>query len=326
MSRELQTPTFCIIVTGVGAIIGQGIAKSLRQSGFDVTIIGVDKQITPFAQSLCDLCVEKPKVDEEDSAYLDFWMSLIVEQQVDLIIPGLEVDVFFLNQHRQYFLNTCIALNNPTLIELAKDKWHTFQFLQRAHVVAIPSLLPESWQECLTQLGSPPYILKPRCGNGSRGIVELEDESDFLYWKRKVKYSFLVQPKIGSDETEYTAAAFGLGDGRSLAPIIFRRKLSVAGNTQYAEVCEEPGIVELIAQLSQLLSPVGPTNYQFRKHGDLWYLLEINPRISSSNSLRTAFGYNEAAMCVAYYLLQQEPSPVTITSGKGWRYYEDFVR
>lgn len=326
MNKEINIATLHIVVTGVGAIIGQGIVKSLRQSGFDVVIIGVDRQITPFARSLCDLCVEKPKADETDSVYLNFWMNLIVEQKVDLIIPGLEVDVFFLDQHRQQFLNTRVVLNNTALIELAKDKWDTFQFLQQENFVAIPSLLPESWQECNAHFGAPPYILKPRAGNGSRGIVELNDEIDFLYWTKKVKSPFLVQQKVGTDETEYTAAAFGLGDGRSLVPIICRRKLSVAGNTQYAEVCDEPEICELITRLSQLLRPLGPTNYQFRKHGEIWYLLEINPRISSSNSLRTAFGYNEAAMSVEYYLQQREPSPVTITPGKGWRYYEDFVQ
>lgn len=31
-----------------------------------------------------------------------------------------------------------------------------------------------------------------------------------------------------------------------------------------------------------------------------WKMKEINPRISSSTSIRAAFGYNEAEMCVSY--------------------------
>jgi carbamoyl-phosphate synthase large subunit len=325
MSRITQKPVR-VLVTGVGAIIGQGVVKSLRHSNLAVVVIGLDKKITPYARSLCDLCVEKPAVAEESDAYLQFWGKLIEDLQIDLVIPALEIDVFYLDKHQKQLTSTCLALNNSSLIRLTQDKWQMAEFLHQESIGWIPSVLPATWQDCLSALGAPPYILKPRAGNGSRGIVQLDDLADFTYWTQKVSYSFLVQQKIGSDDAEYTAAAFGLGDGHSLAPIIFRRTLSVAGNTQYAEVCQEPGICSMITALSKLLCPIGPTNYQFRKHLGSWYLLEINPRISSSNSLRTAFGYNEAAMCIAFYLHQRRPSDVTVTEGRGWRYAEDFVQ
>ncbi len=325
MSRITQQ-VVKVLVTGVGAIIGQGVVKSLRQSGINIVVIGLDKNITPYAQTLCDICVEKPPVAEDSDTYLQFWLQLIAEYGIELVIPALEVDVFYLDKHRKQLTHTCLALNNSSLIHLTQDKWQMAQFLQRENIGWIPSIIDASWQDCLSSLGAPPYILKPRAGNGSRGVVQLNDLADFTYWTQKVSNSFLVQKKIGNDDAEYTAAAFGLGDGNSLAPIIFRRTLSVAGNTQYAEVCENTEICAMITSLSKLLRPLGPTNYQFRQHLGCCYLLEINPRISSSNSLRTAFGYNEAAMCITYYLRKQVPGDVTITKGRGWRYYEDFVQ
>jgi carbamoyl-phosphate synthase large subunit len=101
--------------------------------------------------------------------------------------------------------------------------------------------------------------------------------------------------------------------------------LSSAGNTQEAEVVNDSTIEEASMALTALFRPIGPTNYQFRKEAGVAYLLEINPRFSSSNSLRTAFGYNEAEMAIEYFLLNQRPPVPHILSGIAWRYSEDFV-
>ncbi len=54
-------------------------------------------------------------------------------------------------------------------------------------------------------------------------------------------------------------------------------------------------------------------------------LLEINPRISSSTSIRTAFGYNECAMAVEYYLEGKTPKQPVIRPGRAVRYTEDLI-
>jgi carbamoyl-phosphate synthase large subunit len=89
-----------IAVTGVGALIGQGIARSLRPAG-RARIVGIDRRITPFSQSFCDICEQKPEADEASEAYLDFWRNLVRTHSIDLILPGLSVDMEFFNTHVQ---------------------------------------------------------------------------------------------------------------------------------------------------------------------------------------------------------------------------------
>jgi carbamoyl-phosphate synthase large subunit len=72
-------------------------------------------------------------------------------------------------------------------------------------------------------------------------------------------------------------------------------------------------------------SPVGPTNFQFRKADHGLKLLEINPRISSATSIRAAFGYNEALMAVELALENRMPIQPKIGRGRAVRYTEDFV-
>lgn len=313
-----------VVVTGAGAIIGQGIIKSLRNSGLNVLVIGVDRTITPLVNALCDLSIEKPPYPEDSEDYLQFWLHLLFVHQIDLVLPGLDIDMYFFQKNRAS-LQGRVLLNAPQLIELCRDKWLFSEFCREQGLAIIPACEGNSWQQCLQQLGDPPFILKPKSGSASSGIVRLDDEIDYNYWNVKTKRPFFVQKFIGSDDEEYTAAAFGLGDGTSTDSIIFRRKLGAAGNTQYAEVVKHSGIEDWIRRLSHIFKPYGPTNYQFRLDGEDVFLLEINPRFSSSTSLRAAFGYNEAKFSVNYALYKTIQPSVDVRYGRGWRYSEDFI-
>jgi carbamoyl-phosphate synthase large subunit len=318
-----------ILVTGVSAIISQGIARSLRQAGAlpPVRVIGIDRNERSPGPSFCDAFHKKPDCDESHPDYLAFWDRVIEKEQVQLVLPGLEVDVDFLNPRRAFFAErgVALALNRPELIALSTDKWQQGEALQAAGLPRIPSLIPERWQQAVEALGPPPLLLKPRHGNGSRGIVRLHDETDFQYWRNKAGQHWMLQRIVGRDDEEYTVGVFGLGDGDALAPLVCRRRLAAAGNTLEAEVVNSPAVLAMSERLTRLFQPVGPTNYQFRVEADTVYLLEINPRFSSSNSLRTAFGFNEAAMAVDYFLHGRTPPAPTIRPGIGWRYSEDFV-
>ena len=74
-----------------------------------------------------------------------------------------------------------------------------------------------------------------------------------------------------------------------------------------------------------LSKPVGPTNFQLRHHKGTYYLLEVNPRISSTTSIRQALGYNEAEMCVEYFLEHKIPERRPTRSGSAIRYIADHV-
>ena len=315
-----------VLVTGVGAIIGQGIVRSLRQCDPPVRVVGLDRSARSPGPAMCDAFVAKPSVDEADPAYLDFWAGLRAAHGVELVLPGLDVDVLFLHRHREALAGRGLrlALNRPEVIALGVDKWTLMQQLPAWGLAAIPTLVEGTWDEALARLGPPPLLLKPRRGSGSRGIVRLHDAADFRYWTARTP-DWMLQPVVGADSQEYTVGVFGFGDGEALPPIVFRRRLSAAGNTSEAEVVDAPAIEHAAAALTRAIAPLGPTNYQFRLQGDTAWLLEINARFSSSNSLRTAFGYNEAAMCLDWYLRGERPRAPRISRGIAWRYFADHV-
>jgi len=317
-----------IAVTGVGAIIGQGIVRSLRASNRPFRVVGVDRNSKTPGTHLCDCFEAKTSLNESEPGYLEFWCDLVRRHQVKLVLPGLDVDVEFLDAHRDTFkaLGCELALNTRDLISQTRDKWEFGLLLERAGMPSIPSARPKSWPEALAALGPAPLLLKPLRGNGSRGIVKLHDLIDFEYWSQRSADPWMLQQIVGSDDQEYTVGVFGLGGGRFLGPLIMRRRLSTTGNTLEAEVVLHHTTLERsIATICQRFEPLGPTNLQFRVEGDTAYLLEINPRFSSSNSLRTAFGFNEASMAIDLYLEHRSPAVPQMRAGHAWRYAEDFV-
>ena len=328
MERRAQRPAYTVVITGVGALIGQGIIKALKHSSHSVRIVGVDRNPNSVGKHLCDAFYRKPVCDESEVLYRDFWLDLVRTERVDLVLPGIEIDMFYLDSHRPFFEkeHAVFCLNSVSLITISKDKWVLGQKLQSLGLNCIPSMIDGDWEQCIAALGPPPLLMKPRQGNGSRGIVRISDAQDLAYWKRKTGENFMVQKIIGSDDEEYTIGSFGFGDGTAVKPIVFRRRLSAAGNTQFAEIVQDKGLEEMTARLNGLFSPLGPTNYQFRKEQGVPYLLEINPRFSSTASIRAAFGYNEASMAIDFFLERRRPSCTIIQRGWASRYTEDYIQ
>ena len=316
-----------VVVTGVSALIGQGIATSLQNIP-DTKVIGVDKKFTQYAKAVSQHLIIKPDCDECSEEYLSFWQKLIIEHDVKLIFPGISHDIHFFVKNVKIFkkLGCEVVLNNLELIRLCEDKWRFYEELKLNNVVNIPSSISKNWNELKNTLGEPPFILKPRKGEGSQGIVLLHDRIDLEYWSKKNSDNYIVQTIVGDAENEFTVGAFGLGGGKIIDDvIIMRRKLSRAGNTVLATVAYSEEIIEVVKKLISIFQPIGPTNFQFRLDNNIPYLLEINPRFSSSTSIKASFGFNEASMSLDFYLYNKMPKCSVDKSGTIERIWQDIL-
>lgn len=289
-----------ILVTGVGAIIGYGIINSLKKEKFSARVIGMDIYDDAYGRYLCDEFYVAKRADSAE--YLPFLIELIEKENIDLIIPGIEQDMYRMSLLRDE-IPTKVVLNNDLLITLSKDKLQTYLYLEKQSTInLIPTLHNCSYDECVATLGSP-FLLKPRSSYASKGIHLIHSKEEFD-WYNKYSEKNIFQKVIGKQEQEYTVSVFGDGKGAFLDVIILRRLLAPTGATDKAEVIiKDSAIEEYIKHLCAILKPIGPTNIQIRKEGEKVYLLEINPRISSACSIRTAAGYNEPKHCVDFFLM-----------------------
>ena len=313
------------MVSSAGGLIGYGILRSIRMSDTPYNLIGTSLYCDSVASGFCDVFIQSPKVSSD--GYIDWLVRMIEDYKVDLLIPSFEDDVRALSNNIDQISQTGVrvVLNKPELISLCADKWRFFQVLKKQgspHL--IPTSLSADYDELVHEF-SLPLLLKPRRGSASEGIVKVRGEEVFQDHKRNIGRHLLAQPYIGTDDQEFTTSCFGDGEGGFSAIMTLKRNLSRQGYTQKAEVFNDEAITETVMALCEILKPIGPTNFQFRLHKGKYYLLEVNPRISSSTSIRSSFGYNESVMALDYYLNGTLPEQPQITKGKAVRYVEDFI-
>jgi len=314
-----------ILVSGASGIVGYGILRSLKKSGKRLRLIGTSMYDDSVAQGFCDIFEQAPPTD--DVAYIEWLLHTIKKHQVDLIVPGIEIDMYKWVEHvPEIERNGSIALlNNLELIQLCKDKWAFYENLNEAGMsCAIESSLSMDFNTLKNNFGLP-FLLKPRRGFASKGIVKVDSEDTFLAHQKDIGPILMAQPIVGNDDEEFTTSAFCDGRGGFYASMTLKRKLSKDGFTEKAEVVIADEFIETISDLCKRFHPIGPTNFQFRKCMDGIKLLEINPRVSSSTSIRTAFGYNESAMAVDYFLEHQMLVQPKIKRGRAVRYTDDYI-
>ncbi|EJN33181.1 ATP-grasp domain-containing protein [Pseudomonas sp. GM80] len=314
-----------VMITGVGAIMGYGMLRSLRASHPQIRLVGTDIYPTAVGQAWCDAFERAPLTNSPD--YLEWLEEIIERHRVDLVIPGIEQDVHRLSDERNKIaeFNCQFVLNNQRLIDLSRDKWAMHQaLLDFKDPSRIPSYIAGNYPD-LCALLEVPFILKPRRSYASKGLVRVKDETDFKAHSALLGEHVLAQPLIGTDDDEFTVGVFGDGSGSVCASISMQRYLSKEGATATARIVQIDSLDEVVERLCMLFKPIGPTNLQFRRDGIEWKLLEINPRVSSTSSIRTAFGYNEAAMCVDFYLNGMTPAQPSIRTGFATRFIEDYV-
>jgi len=314
-----------ILVTGVGAIIGYGIIKNLLHEGH--YIVGTDIYSDAVGQHWVDKFIQAPYTSAPN--YMNWLKGVIKDNKIDIVFPGIEQDVHFIsaNYNKLSSVPCKFVINNPYLINVTKDKFETFKYLKIDFPDnVILSLDTMNWEYIASKL-SLPFLLKPKCSYASKGIVKINNKDEFDFYTRNNEDKYIAQPLTGDNDHEYTVATFGYGDGTCGKIIAFRRKLSQEGATAKAVTCFDSKLESLIKNMCSFTKPIGPTNFQFRKDKDIYKLLEINPRISSSTSLRSAFGYNEAKMCIEYYLENSREyiENIIIKPGSAQRYIEDYI-
>ena len=314
-----------ILVSGASGIVGYGILKSLRMGDKDQWLVGASNRNESAANVFSDQFVLAPETADAD--YLTWLLSTIDRLKIDIVIPGIDADLrFWLSKLDEIRSSGATPLlNEKTLIYLSLDKWEMSEHLRKiGESTRIPSSLSQDFDE-ITSLYGLPFIVKPRAGFGSKGFRQINNRAEFSDVRSRVGRELIAQPLRGTIESEFTIGAYGDGAGGFTSLIAMRRLLSPEGFTNFAEVVDSKPFEDVVYRLCNHFKAFGPTNFQFREHFGSLFLLEINPRISSSASIRARFGYNEAQMAVDHLTSGVLPEIPRIVGGRAIRYAEDIV-
>ena len=296
-----------ILITGAGALLGQGIYKSMEYTN----------SIKEYFVGMADPCPTSaglywgnashiiPYANEKN--YITELIALIIKYKYEILIPGTDIELPILSQHKKFIeaQTECrLVISEKNVIDIANDKYMTYKFLERESFNPPKTCLPQDFEEFSKQTNYP-YIIKPRYGARSVGIYLVKDYSTLQKVLKKSDKP-VIQEYISDKNGEFTAGSFTLKN-QCLSTILFRRELR-DGNTYKAELYNEARISDHIQRITNKLKPFGPCNFQFRiDERGFPRVFEINARYSGTTIMRVQSNFNEVDWIIKYFLNNEIP-------------------
>jgi carbamoyl-phosphate synthase large subunit len=291
------------MVTGAGALLGQGIIRSLQQSSLEIRTVSLDPSGHSAGLYWTDEAYRVPFA--HDPAYGERVEELIAKVRPDIVFVGIDVELPFFAENREKLerhYSTVILVSDPRVVQIADDKYLTYLFLKESGFPAPDSVLPEDKLELkmLVERVGFPLIVKPRVGARSIGMAIVENRTD-LDRTLEGRAGLIVQECVGSERDEYTASVL-VFDNEPRASIVMRRDLR-DGNTYRAFTEQFTDLNMRVREWGAALAPFGPANFQFRVDANgVAKVFEINARFSGTTPLRALVGFNEVEMCADHLL------------------------
>lgn len=308
-----------VLVTSAGALLGQGIIRSLQNSTIpNLHIVACDPD--PRSPGLYWNSGSRLLPYSKDPHFIDKFADLLDEEKPDAVCVGTDPELALLSTHQQQLesaYQTKIIVSSPEVVRIADDKYLTYQFMKDHGFTPPDSRLPGQEHE-LVKLYGFPLVVKPRIGARSVGFHLVNNRCQLDKAIADVPNA-VIQECVGTEDDEYTAGSLYF-DGLCRATIVMRRELR-DGNTFKAYVDKYPELNQQVKVMCEALKPFGPANFQFRLANGVAKVFEINSRFSGTTPLRMYAGFNELDMVLNYLFFNKpivQPDVPKLTIMRHW--------
>ncbi len=310
-----------ILVTGCGGDIGQSIGKILTKTQWVRSVFGCDLHREHAGLFIFDECFVVSRA--QSPAYWNEIINLVKKEEIDLIIPSTEAELYvFLNAPPELLKVCGLVMPNSKAVQLGLDKYKTIQFLETYG-------LPFPRTEKLEDVRNPefPCVVKSRHSSGGKGFHIVRDKTTWNYVTDTLKDA-IYQQYIDAPEEEYTCGLFRSKNG-TIRHIILRRKL-MGGFSGFGVVAENVKIQELLIEIANKINLIGSINVQLRLIGSVPLVFEINARFSSTVLFRHLLGFHDLIWSIqdatGQALESYTPPPPGSTFYKGFNEYVVFAK
>jgi carbamoyl-phosphate synthase large subunit len=311
-----------VMVTGAGALLGQGVLRCLRMAQRPIRIITGDPDYRAAGHWLGDLAFIIPMAN--DPEYLGAVEMILAREKVDMLLIGTDVELPIFSKEKERLeakYGTRVVVSPPRVVEIANDKLMTALFLEGAGFPFALSASADDRKAVTKLVGTIgfPLIAKPKQGARSVGVAVVSSPEELSQVMGRT--DLVVQELLPDNEGEYTAGCLVMQQ-KCAASVVLRRDLR-DGNTYRAYADTSRRFDGEISSIAEHLECYGPCNFQFRIKNGRPVVFEINARFSGTTPIRAMFGFNEV-LAIVDYLSAGTPIPaVTIREGTVLRAWSD---
>lgn len=309
-----------LLITSATSGVGLAVIDSVRNRRKELRVIGVSTE--PFGQlsSEFDEVIYSPSTDSEE--FPIFIESLCQSEKVDLVIAGRDDDIMALADSHDSPQSAIRLQSGPgSLLKIFRDKYLAFEWCKTHNIEFAESIdtnLSQSTEDLeilLHTSGGFPLVLKPRCGDGSRGVHILRDEEDLR--SAKLLNNHIFQEFVGKIPTENIEPNLKVGvplfwnfpelEQGVIVLVVDGEKGT--GETFTCIATHSQGVVNKMWRnddsvlldlakriLGELLAEGfdGICNFSAMKALDgTWKVIEINPRFTGGTASRLLLGFDE---------------------------------
>jgi carbamoyl-phosphate synthase large subunit len=293
-----------VLVTASGGIIGEGIIKCLNWANSSsknetvyYKIFATDMDAQAAGLYRCNgTGFLVPRSSSPD--YVGTIISIVKKNDIDAIFVGSDEELLILGRLQdkiQAETNTKIISNPLNVLEMARDKWKTFEFLESNNFSRAESCLPKDKDAFISRFGFP-LVVKPREGYGSMYFTVVKDESELKYGISKIEevgWQPILQEYLRGNNTEFTTGVTVDKRGNRIMSSISIRKTIKHGQTYKAIIDSFNEIRRPSEEIAMKLGVRGAVNIQAMLIDNEVKVFEINPRFSATCPMRAIAGVNE---------------------------------
>lgn len=326
-----------VLLTGLGAPGTPGTVHCLRNNGErDVRLVGCDMDPDPDNAHLVDSVW--PSLPPEHPEYLDKIRGVCALSEINVIVPQTtrEVEALSRTKARRYLMSETgahVACADGYAVRQANDKGSV---MAAFHMLGLPA--PEFMPvKAISDLFAArdhfgyPFVVKPRAGNGSRGVRIVRPgrvtAEDFISTKpgsldicfrdlclilRGEFPEMIAMEYLPGDE--YTVDCFRGTQMQAAVPRL--RKKTRGGITTHAVVDMREDLIDYSLTAAKHLNLTGAFGFQFKMDRDgTPKVIESNPRVQGTMVTSFYAGLNAPWLAVREALCDF-PNEYAITPGK----------
>ncbi len=287
-----------------------------------------------------DYCVVSPLI--YDREYIPFLLTYCKEHRIDILLSLFDIDLPVLarNKHRFAEIGTQVLVSDTPFVEICNDKWKTYNFLKKNGFFVPKTYLTLHDTILAIERGELQYpvVVKPRFGCGSIAMAVAEDAMALLYYfrrnTREVTNSYLKYESAAADEPliyqeclqgqEYGVDIINDLSGTFRNAIVKKKLAMRAGETDIAELVDEPRIQTELARLGRLSHHIGNVDCDVFLVNNTPYILEMNARFGGGYPFSHTGGCRLPAALVEWSRGNDVP-PSWLTAKTGSTAYKELV-
>lgn len=312
-----------IAITSIGSGVGQSVIDAISAERANFFVVGMGNNPFAFAAPDCDEVVLLPQIYQTD--YIEQLLDACISHQIDLLIPGLDDELFLLAENSEKFKRSGIQIlvsKLPTLL-LCRDKAMMSETLNCFGKHFVSSFSVQELLEKDADSMHFPMIAKPVSGFASRGLKVIQSVADIAQLSDDMVVQEIAAPH--PFDPSYSAFNEALEKGVILQSAEISLQVLIGKNGQelgrfasynklqngvpvdiipFDNADAWQAVDEFLPELKKR-GLYGPINIQGRMTQSGVKFFEMNARFTGITGVRAMLGFNEVLACIADARSQQ---------------------